>query len=336
MADYRFKISPIPVSELEAFREASAEELRVLIAIQDRFGIFSDSDIIELAGVSKARFLSSLALWQEAGALIRVMSGDENCVISEFSTDTLAEDFYEESAEELAKDIREGELCGMFNEIQNLVGKGQLSPMEVKYLTVLYSQYALSTEYILLLASYLSDKGSLTIHKLFHRAKTLSVNGVDTVDELEDYIKKSERATSIHSQVKHLFGIFNKNLNKKERDYISRWNEKYGYDMPIITAAFDLLPAGARLNFAYIDKILTDWYDHRCTTVAECEARHQAYLDERDKAKSGGNTAGIASERRSVKKTTPRFGDFDPEEAFKRALARTYGDKESPNGDDKK
>jgi hypothetical protein len=28
MADYRFKISPIPASELELFRDASAEEVR--------------------------------------------------------------------------------------------------------------------------------------------------------------------------------------------------------------------------------------------------------------------------------------------------------------------
>ena len=32
MADYRFKISPIPASELELFRDASAEELRVLLS----------------------------------------------------------------------------------------------------------------------------------------------------------------------------------------------------------------------------------------------------------------------------------------------------------------
>ena len=335
MADYRFKISPIPISELEAFREASADELRVLIAAQDRMGVFSDNEIISLTGVSKARLLSSLALWQESRALIPVMSEDDNCIVDEFTFDTLAEDFFEESAAEVAKNIRDNSLHEMINECQSILGKKSLSPLEMKLLVALNSQYALSAEYILLLVSYLSEKNSFTIFKLFNRAKTLSNNGVDTVDELEEYIKKSERAKSIHSQIKHLFGIFNRNLNKKEREYITRWNEQFGYDIPIITAAFDMLPAGAQMSFAYIDRILTDWYDNRCTTVAECEARHENYLKEREAEKSAAK--GTAPERRAPKKTTPRYGDFDPEEAFRRALARTYGEAPTEtDGSDKK
>ena len=331
MADYRFKISPIPASELELFRDASAEELRVLIAIQDRVGMFSDSDIIGLTGVSKARFLSALALWQEAGAIIPVMSGEENCIVEEFSESAVTEDFYEESAAELAKDIRDNCLREMIEECGKLSGKGELSAMDTKLLVILNSQYALSVEYILLLASYLSEKGCFTVFKLFNRAKNLSNNGIETVDELEEYIKRSERAKTLHSQIKNLFGIFNRNLNKKEKDYITKWGEEYGYDIPIITAAFDMLPAGSQMSFGYIDKILADWHENNCKTVDECEERHRIYLKERETAENKSASAPTA--RRAPKKTTPRYGDFDPDEAFRRALARTYG--ESGSGDKK-
>ena len=323
MADYRFKISPIPVSELELFRDASAEELRVLIAIQDRAGMFSDSDIIGLTGVSKARFLSALALWQEAGAIIPVLSGDENCIVDEFATDFISEDFYEESAKEIAKEIRDNSLREMMEECSRMLHKSELSALEMKLLVALNSQYALIPEYILLLASYLSEKGCFTVFKLFNRAKNLSNNGVETVDELEEYIKRSERAKTLHSQIKNLFGIFNRNLNKKEKDYLTKWTEEYGYDIPIITAAFDMLPAGAQMSFGYIDKILADWHENKCSTVAECEQRHRIYLKEKESSKEA---APVARAARAHKKTTPRYGDFDPDEAFRRALARTYGE----------
>lgn len=337
MADYRFKISPIPISELEAFREASAEELRVLIAIQDRLGVFSDSEIIRLCGVSAARFNSALTLWQQAGAIIPIIGSEQSCIVEEFPISSLHEDFFEQGAAEVAKDIRDNELHALINECQQMLGKSQLSPQEVKLLTGLNTQYGLCPEYILLLATHLNGKEGtkFTLHKLALRCRSLANNGIDTVDELDEYIKKAESASSIQSQIKLLFGIYGRNLTGKEKEYIQRWSELYGYDIPIITAAFDRLPAGGSMSFSYIDKILTDWYDHRCTTVAECEKRHEEYLGEKESAKSASGKT--PQERRAPKKTAPRFGDFDPEEAFRRALARTYGEPaDKPSGEDKK
>ena len=119
--------------------------------------------------------------------------------------------------------------------------------------------------------------------------------------------------------------------NKKEKDYITKWGEEYGYDIPIITAAFDMLPAGSQMSFGYIDKILADWHENNCNTVDECEERHRIYLKERETAEN--KSASSSTARRAPKKTTPRYGDFDPDEAFRRALARTYG--ESGSGDKK-
>ena len=68
----RFSYTPLHVSDNPAFREASAEELRVLLFVIEAGGIADTERIARAAGVSAPRVSSSLTLWQEAGVITEV------------------------------------------------------------------------------------------------------------------------------------------------------------------------------------------------------------------------------------------------------------------------
>jgi DNA replication protein DnaD len=69
-----------------------------------------------------------------------------------------------------------------------------------------------------------------------------------------------------------------------------------------------------------MDKILTDWSEAGCKSTDECRRRF-----EESKAERAKNFVGSKKATREAKRRTPRYGDFDPNEAFKRALERSYG-----------
>ena len=72
-----------------------------------------------------------------------------------------------------------------------------------------------------------------------------------------------------------------------------------------------------------MDKILTAWHEAGCKTLAECVA-HQ------------GEQKSTAEEPKRAKKSEApklRYGDFDIDDAFQKALNRSYGTPTDTDGD---
>jgi DnaD/phage-associated family protein len=60
--------------------------------------------------------------------------------------------------------------------------------------------------------------------------------------------------------VRSIFGIGERRLSKKERDFISRWTEDFRYGRDMIEPAYEkCVDATGKLSFAYIDRILSSW-----------------------------------------------------------------------------
>jgi DNA replication protein DnaD len=70
-----------------------------------------------------------------------------------------------------------------------------------------------------------------------------------------------------------------------------------------------------------MDRVLTNWYDAGCKTVSECRAYSES---ERAKSKAQQTEKKYAKSRPE----TPRYGNFDVNEAFFNAVERSFGEKE--------
>ena len=122
---------------------------------------------------------------------------------------------------------------------------------------------------------------------------------------------------------KSIFGIHNRVLSESERAYADRWFGEYGFDDPIVNKAFSFSTeyTGDK-KYRYMDKIITAWYEAGCKTVEECIAD-----SEKGRSKMAAEKAQKEGEKKSkTKKTTPRYGEFDVNDAFSKALQRSYGD----------
>lgn len=340
----------------ESFSEATAEELRVLVVLMEAEGeVLTYKEIAARASVSAARARSATALWRADGVLdkepAKTVTGEAKTKVAVTSTavgtvaagasininnddnlkDEFAErfssDMYEERSVETAKTIRDGELSQLLDECAALLDKPALSTEEVKKITSIYSQLSLSAEYIFTLAAYLAENGKFTATNLAKKAESLAEKGVDSLEALCVYIEEAKSENGTDKEFRRLFGIWNRKLSRADREYFRRWSEDFGYSTEIVGEAYGIMTANnasGGVSLKYIDAILTHWHEAGCKTVAQCRAE-----EERSRAEKAEKNDGKIGRKKAEPK--PKFVDFDVEDAFQRALQRSYGNSENDN-----
>ena len=310
-------------TDKEAFHEASREELRVLVAIMEKDGApLSEDALSKLSGTSLARTKSAIALW-EAEGVISVSDADTN-IIYEFEESISRGEISEESSKEVAGNIRDNHLEALLRECAKMMGRSSLATHEIKNISALYTQYSLSTEYILTLAAHLAARSKLTSTRLRDKAIELVDKGCDDAESLSIYIENAEKASAGEWEMRRLFGIYNRPVSPSEKKYFRRWTEELGYSPEIISEAYDITALNTgKASLPYVDKILSAWHEAGCKTVAECLAHN-------DKSKDGYAkkvaSAARAPRAKKSENPTPKYGNFDANDAFLAALDRSYAD----------
>lgn len=318
-----FAVNKERITASETFAEASREELRVLLAIISLNGEVDDEDkLAKCAAVSRARAAAAIALWEESGVIARSAA---RSVSEEFSDSYNESDIEEMDSADVASEIRNENLAAMLTECQALMQKGALSTQEIKTICILNTEYALSPEYVTVLAAHIAAKGKLTATRLRDEAKRLVSKGIDTLESLEKYIIDRENESADEWEMRRVVGIYNRNLSDTERAYFKKWTNDYGYSVNIVSFAFDVaVLSTGKLSFPFMDKLLSSWHEAGCTTLDECRTAHASHKAQAE----GAAQAKPQRARTRSEAPKPRYGDFDVGEAFQHALSRSFGDDE--------
>lgn len=302
--------------------EATREELIVLSAIAISEEGLSGEEAARTTGVSKARAVSAIALWVEAGAIEplckeRDEKPSDTSIEEEFEERVQPGELYEERSVKIAEAIRDEELSELLTECASLMEKPALTTQEVKIITSVYTQYALSQDYLLTLAAYLASLGKLTAPRLRDKAISLVGKSIDTTEALEVYLKDKESEARDEQEIRRTLGIWSRKITEAEKEAFDKWTVNFGYSTVIIGEAYSVCVSNTgRLSVSYMDKVLTSWHNLGLKTVEECRA-----------AKAISKAEGEEKPRRSSVKSEPqkpRYGDFDIDEAFQKALMRSY------------
>ena len=325
MSKINFRVLLRPLSECQGFTEMTAPELRVLVALIENGGCLESAKMLaELSGTTEVRAVSTLTLLTEMGLIApEDEMASQGGIVEEFEYRIREGEIEAQSARAIAKTIRDGNLSEMISECAVIFEEPALSSEHTAILTALYTQYGLSPEYILTLASYMATKGKPNASTLKNKAISLHKRGIDTVEELERYIGDLERENTADWELKRLFGIKGRNLSDAELVYFRRWCDEFDFTTEIVSAAYDIcsVATGGKLSLPYMDKILSEWHEAGCKTLDECR-RHE----EKNKVERREAYKPKVKPREKEKPKPPRYGSFDVDEAFKAALKRSFGD----------
>ncbi len=327
MSKLYLRADPALLCKSELFTETSKEELRVFSAVMASGEECSEQELAALAKCPLSRCKAALTLFSAEGIIeISNTPFEENVIEYEHGEISHFSDLEEQPPKEVAAAINRLDLSALLDECANLLDKAALSSSEAARIVSLVTSLSLESEYIIALVSHMKSKKQGTVTRIVKKAEELVGRGIDTYEALEGYISDCDSPGYI-MEYKKVFGIY-RALSESETECYKKWAEDFGYSAKIIALAYDKsVIAGSAASLAYIDTVLTAWHNAGCKTVAECKENSKAFKDAREAERKEHATA-----KKSKAKTdapTPRYGNFDIDEAFKLALSRSYGDEDN-------
>ncbi len=302
-----------------ALREASADDLRVLICLLEYEGSATIGALSDAAGCSTGRVTASLEYWEGCGIIECFQEGETSSAPPQSGEKKRPLKSREElgalTGAETEQIVSRRKLESLISEAQNLYGR-MFNTAELGIIAVMAEQLDLDAEYILTLLSFCVKMNGKTLHYAEKVAFSLHEKGITSIDALEEYIAKKEHAMSAIGQVKAMFGIGERKPSRIEEECFDRWLIEFGYDIEVIGIAYDItVNTKGKAIVAYTNSILANWYQAGCRTQAEVEG----YLEREKKkpAKAGKIKAPLNQDEPE--------GSFDTNDFFARALARSYG-----------
>lgn len=319
----KYRILPLRITDKAELMDATAEELRLLLALIECEGyIECEETLAEAAKITAGRCRASLRFWREAGVISEV-AGDGG-IIDEHPARVTRGELAEESGVKVAADIRKNNLKPLFDELSAIFERN-ITTGEAKIISGVVEQYGVSAEYLITLAAYLKKTRGFTVAKLRDRAISLfSEKEIDTLEALEVYISVQEKKVKYEYEIRGVFGIYDRAFSDTERKYFKTWSEELGYGADIISVAYDeAVMKTDKRSLYYINKILTEWNKAGLKSPDECREYSEKTRPERQDAEAS------APKRRRSGEPKPRYGNFDIDEAFQNALFRSYGEEEA-------
>ncbi len=207
------------------------------------------------------------------------------------------------------------DVAELLTECQNLFGK-LFSTHEINTVLGLTDYLALDCEYVLILVMHYCtyckqlDKRP-SVRGLEKLAISLYDRGITDMNALQEELQRQSELQKTESKLRSLFGIGARALTTKEKKAFSTWLHTYGFDMEMITLAFETgADATSDVSVAYVNSILDRWNAEGIRTPAAVQSDKQA----RDAKRSGKGKAEQSS------------GSFDTDDFFEAAMRRSLGE----------
>lgn len=162
-------------------------------------------------------------------------------------------------------------LQGLVQELQSILAK-PLTSADLDVLLALYSFYGLSAHYILTLVHYCVTIGKSSMGYAEKVAASWIADGIDD-DALDRHIDLLMHKRTNEGRLKAAFGINDRSLTQREKDYIAVWCDTLGMDIDTIRYAYEItVERTGKLAFGYLNKILHSWSEKGIKTVPQAKA----------------------------------------------------------------
>lgn len=290
--NYGNRVISLPGASIDKLSAAGETELKVLLAVCS-----GAEDISACTGCSNADIESALAFWRGAG----ILEGEKK---TERKVKRHASDIHY-SGEELGRILDENGLGDIINACGNIIGKPITNQTEVSRIAALNSYLGLDGEFILLLFTFCAEIGKTSLKYIEKTGYDLYDMGIDTVEKLEEHIRRREEFHQLENKLRTMFGMGDRALTPTEKKHFTQWYEEYGYGIDIITEAYDItVEKTGKLSIPYLSKILSNWHSKNLHTLEDIKTSLAEYEKAKTEKQEGNSS-------------------FDVDEFFELALKRS-------------
>ena len=257
----------------EHIRMANGQQLKVLLFVLRHSG--EDLEVADLSaalGMPEADVSDAMQYWMTTGFLTRsdLPAATSRSIAPKPQPQQLLEvpdivPTYETVAARLLEDES---LKGLFRECQTRMGKTIGYDTQAKLL-MMHDTYGLTPEVILTIVEYSVQKGK-GVGYMCKVGKNWAEEGVTT---LEDAMEKLEQLARTDRAWQEFTALFSANAPKQTNSRLAlmkKWRFTYGQSPELIFYAYETtVEAIDKVNFNYMDKMLTRWNEENLRTPQE-------------------------------------------------------------------
>ena len=329
----------LPAAVLDKLSQTDEAELKVLLALCDPAtrAVFDPEEVAERLGLSVNAVMGAIQFWRGAGVLKKselkqqstpavataetasaesapapvteVTVASEPVVETPRASVTIVrsdDGMPHYTAEEIDRIFAEnGELSGMIDECQNILGK-LFNPTEINKIMALTEYFRLDCEYVLLLCYYCKKIGKASVPYLDKMARSLYNEGIDNVDALGDRLGELEAAADLGSYYRTLLGAGKRSFTDRESKFLSQWG-KWNIKPEVLKMAYEVsVDATGAPSMPYINKVLSNWKEAGYTTADQVREAMAQY-----------------KEKKESRSTAAKHDSFATDEFFEAALKRS-------------
>lgn len=185
-------------------------------------------------------------------------------------------------------------VTGLLSEAQSILG-APLTPVESEILVALSTYYGMESDAVLMLLQYCVSIGHKSMHYVEKTAASWLEKGINTHERIEQEIVRLMRNNENEKKVIKVFGIYNRGLTPKEREFTARWFE-LGFDDALIFLACERAAENTgKVSFAYADKILSSWKEKGISSIRaamdDLNSGKPAEIKQNKSAQTGGDSS---------------------------------------------
>ena len=301
----------VPVSVVDKhLKTASSVYIKVLLFILRNTGTRQNTlQIAQAVGITADEVTEAVRYWESAG-LFSFGSG-EGMRISNVSHVT-DKPLYASPSEISQLMDTKPELRFMFDRLEQLYGRPVTSTEQRSYI-YLHEAAGLPADVLVMIAEHCVQNGKLSIRYIEKTALAWADEGIDTHEKAIERISRLSEAQRAENSVKRCFGIDNRNLSSKEKEYVRSWTKDYHFDMEMIELAYNRMVDGiGRLSFPYINTILKSWFENGILTPEDV-AKADKDIPKRSVRKSKERGSAPSYDTEAFRRLGYDIPDIEPE-----------------------
>ncbi len=191
------------------------------------------------------------------------------------------------------------EIRYMMEEAQQILGR-PLSPGMSSTLLMLYDDYGLPGDVILMLLQYAKSRGRDTTNYIESVGRHWADEGINTHELVEEKLRALDDRAAAWRALTKILGISKRSPSSNEEQYAYRWLKEWAFSENLVREAYErCVDSTGSLSLSYIEKILARWRKEGVATLEQ--AREETAKKKKEKKAEHQATYNIGEyERTSI------------------------------------
>lgn len=213
----------------------------------------------------------ALKYWENLGLITKKTTGYIVNSIQELELHKLYTPKTALSKEDIEKNAQNQYRAKAIETINSTFFQGIMTPSWYNDIDLWFKKYSFDEQVMFTLFKYCFEHSALHRNYVQAVADAWSKSDVKSYSDLEAYYEKQEKMSVIKKSICSKLRI-SRPLTQFEEAYVEKWIIDYNYSLDIIDIALKKTTSKINPNFDYINKVITDWYEHKLRTCEEIQA----------------------------------------------------------------